>query len=106
LRIEDYKKIGNLPFFLDVIDIDFVRPTSLFGIEHNEGWIKIENDKDLPNDSDDVEFFVIIDGVVTTRVFYKGNFVNDYQLNIEEYDDLPTQPTHYQPIIKPKPPIY
>jgi hypothetical protein len=64
-------------------------------------WIEIKTKEDLPNESNDVEFFVVINGVVTTRVFYNGKFVNDYQLDIEEYDDLPTQPTHYQKIVKP-----
>jgi hypothetical protein len=64
-------------------------------------WIEIKTKEDLPNESNDVEFFVVINGVVTTRVFYNGKFVNDYQLDIEEYDDLPTQPTHYQKIVMP-----
>jgi hypothetical protein len=44
---------------------------------------------------------IVFKYLVITRVFYNGKFVNDYQLDIEEYDDLPTQPTHYQKIVKP-----
>jgi hypothetical protein len=69
--------------------------------EKKDNWIEIKTKEDLPNESNDVEFFVVINGVVTTRVFYNVKFVNDYQLDIEEYDDLPTQPTHYQKIVKP-----
>lgn len=69
--------------------------------ENKDKWIEIKTKEDLPNEYNDVEFFVVINGVVSTRVFYNGKFVNDYQLNIEEYDDLPTQPTHYQKIVMP-----
>lgn len=69
--------------------------------EKKDKWIEIKDKEDLPKESNDVEFFVVIKGVVTTRVFYNGKFVNDYQLNLGEYDDLPNQPTHYQKIVMP-----
>ena len=75
---------------------NYRRPKSLSGIENNNGWIKIESEADLPRE----------DG------FYN-------LCNIDKDGYLPAEPlgilitfyntktiTHYQPIEKPKPPIY
>lgn len=59
---------------------------------NNNGWIRIESKSDLPKD----------------------NSINYHALNIEFPDDIEVclrvevdeRFTHYQPIIKPQPPIY
>ena len=78
------------------------RPKSLQGIENNNGWIKIESEDDLPKEEIDVHFifenntgrfqtFGVWDNKI--KSFYSG------ALKISNV-------THYQPIEKPKPPIY
>lgn len=73
-----------------------VRPKSLQGIEDNNGWIKIENEEDLPKENG--IYWTLRKGLIVP--LYKEIF-ND--LNKEYW--LNTY-THYQPIEKPKPPIY
>ncbi len=74
------------------------RPKSLQGIENNNGWIKIESEDDLPKA--DGWYWVRINGCEPT---YQREFSTDMIFNkycwIKEY-------THYQPIVKPEPPIY
>lgn len=79
------------------------RPKSLQGIESNNGWIKIESKLDLPNHS--IEYHVIKKGSLQ-KAYYIGS--NRW---IVEGNDFPKtteihEITHYQPIEKPKPPIY
>lgn len=79
----DTKIIDGLPFY---------RPKSLSGIETNNGWIRIESEADLP-------YFTVwlSDG----KDIWQGNLwtVNGaHRMNL--------MATHYQPIIKPLPPIY
>ena len=71
------------------------RPKSLQGIEDNNGWIKIESEEDLPEKGIDCHF-ILKSGVT-------GIFTN---LDDSEYLTLKNRATHYQPIQKPKPPIY
>lgn len=84
------------------IDLEFnkmtFRPKSLQGIENNNGWIKIESD--LPKTGDicfiyDIDNFTGIAVFCTIQKVFKTRFGNEYE-NV----------THYQEIIKPKPPIY
>lgn len=74
------------------------RPKSLQGIEKNNGWIKIESEGDLPKD--ELDCFFIKDSLIYTGLwdnrlkrFYSGS-------------EWITKITHYQPIQKPKQPIY
>jgi hypothetical protein len=72
------------------------RPKSLEGIENNRGWIRIESEEDLPKDSG---FFFVRDnqGDISIVAHRSDNFnAAACFLNF----------THYQPIEKPKPPIY
>jgi len=63
----------------------------LIGIENNNGWIKIESEEDLPKEQE--TFHVVLkNGNVYMRTF----------VNKASFSDV----THYQPIEKPKPPIY
>lgn len=76
----------------------FIRPKSLKGIEDNNGWIKIESEEDLPKEEG---YYHVIDLNRTEMQLAKfdihHNIILDYWIkNI----------THYQPIEKPKPPIY
>lgn len=75
----------------------YVRPKALQGIEHNNGWIKIENEADLPKENCDV------------MVVFKNGEI-DCQRYLFEYKNFSTHHykhiTHYQLITKPKPPIY
>jgi hypothetical protein len=94
------KKIKLISFF-HVSEIEFngnlVRPKSLSGIENNIGWIKIESKDDLPKENG---YFMCLyqDGEIIPHHF-SINSEFDRELFLQEF-------THYQPIVKPKPPIY
>lgn len=79
------------------------RPKSLGGIENNNGWIKIESEDDLPKLKPEEELLCFIksldDGRVGIGIYSFGMFKTVFR---NEYNNV----THYQPIIKPKPPIY
>lgn len=86
------------------IDMEFgehrCRPKSLQGIENNNGWIRIESEDDLPKENG--WFYVCR----TDNSIILSKFVLDYK-SWNFYEGLPTKAvTHYQPIEKPKPPIY
>lgn len=76
------------------------RPKSLQGIETNNGWIKIESEKDLP--SEDCDYWC-------GKMFENGKF---YQLSEKRNKQEIAERfktnviTHYQPIVKPLKPIY
>lgn len=72
-----------------------IRHISLQGIENNNGWIKIESEADLPKEN---EVYWVKDKF--TDGFYKQSFEEQIKKHWLEVF------THYQPIIKPKPPIY
>lgn len=71
-----------------------IRPKSLNGIENNNGWIKIESEADLPDKRVDCFFWDKKDGLII------GEFLPECAAFVLE------NATHYQPIIKPEPPIY
>ncbi|WP_312922553.1 hypothetical protein [Empedobacter brevis] len=89
-------------YFEDLLTIDKrerklfeIRPKSLQGIENNNGWIKIVSEKDLPKT--EMQDCFIMDkklGVIVGR------------FTLSEKNILLENATHYQPIEKPKPPIY
>jgi len=72
----------------------FFRLKSLQGIENNHGWTKIESESDLPKESGD--FYVIHERSIN---YYPMAEKQLFKKWIGIY-------THYQPITKPKPPIY
>lgn len=89
----NYKSYPNIKF--DVEDFTYLQPKSLQGIENNNGWIKIESEDDLPNDNG--RYWVIhkCDIIfVSVEYFFRKRW--------ESILDV----THYQPIEKPKPPLY
>lgn len=90
---ETTDKIG---FNAECIGIEFFRPKSLQGIENNNGWIRIESEKDLP--SGDMDVFVLINSKIESD-YYLVHHNNFKYFNWHEC-------THYQPIVKPEKPIY
>lgn len=91
IDFEQYKKRSNT--YLGFYN----RPKSLQGIEDNNGWIKIESEGDLPKQSGMYWTFIIGKEVV-------ANTFNTFGNNEFTFDNGVV--THYQPIEKPKPPIY
>ena len=59
----------------------------------NNGWIKIESEKDLPKESG---FFFIYEEAVINEPCYFNSITKKWIIECEQY------PTHYQPILKPK----
>lgn len=72
------------------------RPKSLAGIEDNNGWIMIEDG--LP------------DGIIECYLYDDDGDITYFTFGIDECSDLDHLGeegiTHYQPIVKPKAPIY
>ena len=80
-------------------DIDYYRPKSLQGIENNNGWIKIESEKDLPK----------VSGLYFGKDYEFGTDMMYFDFETKKWEDSNgylQNVTHYQPIKKPKPPIY
>ena len=73
----------------------FFRPKSLQGIDNNNGWIKIESEADLPNNE---KVWICANN---NKVLLSLKTVLNWIL--KNHDN---KITHYQPIEKPKPPIY
>ena len=81
--------------------INSMRPLELKGIENNNDWIKIESKDDLPNNWQQLHF--VIKGFEENEnsgYYYDGLFWNLNEAYVKEIV------THYQPILKPQPPIY
>ena len=78
---------------------NYWRPKSLQGIENNNGWIKIESEADLPKNDDD---YWVMTNIKDDELQQLSNLIVIRCLNLEKNIKV----THYQPIEKPKPPIY
>ena len=80
---------------------DKIRPKSLQGIENNNGWTAILSEEDLPKTRGNEDVFIIdlIGEEITigSTKLLKDKDIRKYWLKTVKY---------YQPIIKPKPPIY
>lgn len=74
------------------------RPKSLQGIENNNGWIKIESEADLP--TKEVDCHIIYNNNLMTFAVW-DNVLKGFYIGIVKQN-----PTHYQPIKLPEPPIY
>ena len=74
----------------------FFRPKSLQGIENNKGWIRIESKDDLPKEEGN--YFIVRNNNEVGASYFIPN--NDF--SAIDWRDI----THYQPIEKPKLPIY
>jgi hypothetical protein len=77
------------------------RPKSLQGIENNNGWIKIKSEEDLPKDNTRCHFIIDRYEELEKQGIYIDGLFWDAQ---SAYTNKII--THYQPIIKPEPPIY
>lgn len=80
------------------------RPKSLSGIEANNGWIKIESEDDLPKEDGYGKMYHL---VCSGKVENQGRYIH----SLKAFCHFGTfviinHVTHYQPIEKPKPPIY
>ena len=84
-------------------DLKHIRPKSLEGIETNKGWIKIESDEDLPKENN-LECFLFRNGFIDKGVF--DNETKKFYDFETGYNRRLRYITHYQPITKPKPPIF
>ena len=87
----EMKIFGGSPFY---------RPNSLQGIDNNNGWIKIESELDLPKEEG--QYYTISKSNQTNILsdyFFREEYKSDKNWWIKNI-------THYQPIIKPLPPIY
>lgn len=74
---------------------DFMIPTSILNIENNNGWIKIESEKDLPKETG--HYWVKRGREISVNyIIVPESFHSCFLANL----------THYKPIEKPKPPIY
>ena len=74
-----------------------IQPSILAGIYNNNGWIKIESEENLPKERCAVWTFITEKEVVMNTF----NTFDDMEFTFDN-----GKVTHYQPIIKPKPPIY
>lgn len=81
------------------------RPKSLSGLEDNNRWIKIESEEDLPKELTEC-FLYDDDGDILSSVLGLDypSLGLDYKNEFERFKEEGI--THYQPIIKPKPPLY
>lgn len=71
------------------------RPKSLQGIENNNGWVKIESEADLPKNKN---VWICTNN---NRILISSKAVLNWVLKNPD-----NKITHYQPIEKPKLPIY
>lgn len=96
--------------YSDELDTDMLhygvskqRPKSLQGIEDNNGWIRIESEEDLPKDVGSylIQYEFKSGHKAITCVDFDGqtfwHFGSIFRIELV---------THYQPIVKPKPPLY
>lgn len=83
-------------------NVTVIRPKSLQGIENNNGWIKIQSEEDLPKDEENLDYWVMEDEQIVHAKFMHESkkWYCDIDLNLR------LLPSHYQPMVKPKPPIY
>lgn len=75
--------------------------------KENNGWIKIESEDDLPKDFTTCYIITIYSYNTIVEAYYSDGERSfkprdKYSTWSYLYDEI----THYQPIIKPKPPIY
>lgn len=89
-RVEDYNFNGEFKIIWIGVNFFIAIPFDLQGIENNNGWIKIESEGYLPKE--ELDYFIL----------YK----NEVHYFFGRICDLNECTTHYQKIIKPKPPIY
>jgi len=85
------------------VELEFVgmpcyllRPKSLHGIETNNGWTKIESEKDLPAEDGNYIFWAGTD----------KHLENQYQYHTSRSEDFFVWFSHWRPIVKNPKPLY
>ena len=102
---------GNIPSSFEIVfenvGIKYVRPIALRSIENNFGWIKIENESDLPDDDDKLLYEVCLfeDGIFKRiyEVFSWQEITRIWEGTAQFYAG---KISHYKAIENSKPPIY
>lgn len=123
----DYNRtytITGLPLDQKAVHISFrsvpeywTRPKSLEGIENNNGWTVIQSDdwlKSVEIDKSTTQYYVhdpnedYISIVVRVEIDNEVDYLllSDFLYVTKSLTLCQIKATHYQPIIKPKPPIY
>lgn len=99
LKMGDFKEQNTVDYY----DNEILRPKSLNNVSTNNGWIIIDNTS-APKETD--KYWVVRNGVIDVGVYNKGvdKWLCTGQYYFATQGDLKI--THYQPIIKPQPPIY
>ncbi|MDV3461787.1 hypothetical protein CMV04_12280 [Elizabethkingia anophelis] len=101
LENEGWVFITQLPSTIDRSLFDFqhgdsiCRPKSLSGIDNNRGWTRIESEEDLPKEPGHyfaIDIFRSEPCIIVFEQALKKNWLEVV--------------SHYQPIEKPKPPIF
>lgn len=99
-----HPKFRKLPYQIEMIGNTGIpwRPKSLSGIENNNGWTRIKEDgSNLPKwegEGDDVSHYWVM--------FENGDTVVSWNFSLADPSGYTLKPTHYQPIVKPKKPLY
>lgn len=85
---------------------DNMIPTSIAGIENNNGWIRIEEDgSNLPKEPYGLYTVLSKDPIFVEEPKNQG--IEEFWVNDEnKVKDWISNYSHYQPIIKPEPPIW
>lgn len=79
------------------------RPKSLAGLKDNNGWISISNEG-LPQTDESDGFWVMSDDYTFVLDCYFDSYDKEFKIIFQKTPVVNV--THYQPIVKPKPPIY
>lgn len=86
----------------DATDSGLWRPSSLRGIENNRGWISVKDR--LPKGADHGKDFWLYD---KDQDFYPATWDNYSRAwETEKSFISPHEVTHWQPVVKPEPPLY
>jgi hypothetical protein len=91
-----FKVIGHKIDYMFSKDLR-IRPKSLSGIDNNNKWLCIKEDgSNLPKESGDYWFYTI----------HKQVVLRSYNPRFGLHERYANTYSHYQPIVKPLPPIY
>lgn len=81
-----------------------IRPKTLSGLDNNNGWIKIENESDLPKDGNIRYFHYHLPS--KERMIAMDIRLESYTFEAIKNLHSAGLCTHYKPIEQPHPPIY
>ena len=74
------------------------RPAALKNIENNNGWIRIESEKDLPKDDEEYILGILRDGHFAEQGIHNAKLMGHYFQN--------KAISHYRPIEARQPPLF